>query len=107
MLFLAPGRVARPMALKRGGFRTRSLPCQLRRSVADIRGPLLQLAGYVVWPPMCGKTVRKHGLDGEGETEDGQAVPVAILASMDTGPIGEGVFLVADGSHGLGNYDLC
>jgi hypothetical protein len=57
-------------------------------------------------PPMCAETVRKHGLDGEGATEDGQAVSVASVASMDTGPIGEGVLLAADGRHGLGNYDL-
>ncbi len=72
-----------------------------------MRGPLLPLAGNTVWPPMCAVTVRKHGLVGEGATEDGQAISVASVASMDTGPIGEGVLLTADGRHGLGNYDLC
>ncbi len=44
--------------------------------------------------------------DNRVEREEGQAVSVASVASMDTGPIGEGVFLAADGRHGLGNYDL-
>jgi hypothetical protein len=50
ILSLAPGLVARPMALKRDGFLTPLLPCQcrLRRSVAVMHGPLLPLAGYVV-----------------------------------------------------------